>query len=886
MAEKKKGKAGQDVLSLEDIKARLLETGHQDLLMELFALHVNSGHEPEMFGTVMDAIFFLAREDLNQRGNPTWSKEDLLGRVSFLQRKQKQVQAERERQERENGVHKAREKRKMHPLYRIGDLSHRFIQGIMNGGLPDKLWFEKYRYQSGAQLNIFSSNEASRQELQRRFSNLSAYEQYFVLHRGNITGEYLEVVRGQLDRLLNIKSQYQRLLGNRKLGIVEQLGEYHSEEFEDLKRMIFPIAGEESLKKLEEECFQQREALYHYYSSLLMWAQAFLFAGRGFDESPLFVEISALNTSRGTIGGRIDGVRVVSIDGKPLSKLQLAMLQQLARNWHIEKSKSAGFLVKKIRKRLGEPELEILEFKFCFGDGGFDKEIERSQVTASPMPNHLDQVSSYQTLASFDAGEQCLGDGLSGFSQKWFQRAMIIYFFDESPVCHEINLDEEGLRKSFKGFSSRWGTAYVPEVAEERHLTNSLINMAVSFYKGDPLANKRKNSDSGQEMIPNTQLRLFPGSGQSARDPLITAVEASRQYANRGKHRVIEVISNGSNGGKLALHYHVLCRLVERKWIESDNFQPETGGYVECLLKGHGKNRVMMQVNLEQGFFYCPHCQVGGQIVPNSIPRDLRRKLLGSSKENILLSERQIEVIDLLQRALADSFSENDQAKRFLVQKGLDPDFAATQAIGFGSINLVATLLEMDVELSELVALGLISFSLRASKNSELFRLLTSLGLKSREIQRKGARPVFRLNSQITLPTKLDDGQIVGICSASIQSGTARSLKIAQGLPLGAINLPAVKAHFEVEVVSGPLEFLSRTGNRVTIGVVDPADPVLLKSLTRLNIIHDGLPLGRFRQELLRHPDFRGEIRRLSLEGEEERRTRYEFTPVLEELGD
>jgi hypothetical protein len=174
---------------------------------------------------------------------------------------------------------------------------------------------------------------------------------------------------------------------------------------------------------------------------------------RSVHEEPwyIFTEIPAMDKRWGIPAGRIDAIRVVSINEKPPTFEQGQKLQAMARC----RFESVGWLVVALTCEFGPNiVLELVDWKFAVGDHHDNREIKVDDVLMKPLSNHRLQMERYLTAAMMDATlARNTFDGLStnlkmlarksrkyNYHCDFFESGSLYYLFPDytDPLIHRI----------------------------------------------------------------------------------------------------------------------------------------------------------------------------------------------------------------------------------------------------------------------------------------------------------------------------------------------------------------------------------------------------------------------------------------------------------------
>lgn len=193
--------------------------------------------------------------------------------------------------------------------------------------------------------------------------------------------------------------------------------------------------------------------------TLLTWASTLLFIFDSCVRYFLFAEIPVLNFKNGLSGGRLDGLRIVSIDGEPLDKKQFQQLGALSRN----RFASVTRVIRKVQALYPGADIkwEIIDWKMAVGDGTAFHPITADDIKIRPLTKHLHQMEYYLLMAWIDEHLTRYGTKKPDWSMTSnIVGASIVYCLPTGPIIHQVELDSYQLEKLFvKRIVQKWDRA-------------------------------------------------------------------------------------------------------------------------------------------------------------------------------------------------------------------------------------------------------------------------------------------------------------------------------------------------------------------------------------------------------------------------------------------
>lgn len=482
----------------------------------------------------------------------------------------------------------------------------------------------------------------------------------------------------------------------------------------------------------------------------------------------LFHEIPVLSARHRFSGGRIDALEVSAINGKPPTRRQKRILQQLSQSRYGSTGELIAFLIKLFGCELT---VRVIDWKFLVGDVLLTRNGMMTATIGDPLTDHQDQMHRYLTLIPVSVALErtgrvdlaCNGVGVVG--------DLTYVLPSETPRHFETVLTDDERERIF-GDTLVMGLSAASRRARLREIGNAIHAHLLTILQGKARHAERRNGVN--RMHPT--LFAFEEAGATLREHLSHARAQRREFLDA--HGILEVVRRFSNGTQqLELCYDTLLAAIEKGDVRcGTGFSAERGGKIECLSPEHaGERTPSMQIYLSgTPRFYCFGCEVRGRIASDSIPSDLT---LATTLSPVTTTGRRLakhayavdlaehsRVMGLFQSFLAAAFPKSPAASYLTNERCIDPGLAATYGAGFGNDGVVAALLEAGLTFDEQLFYGILRLSERIPEEHRMVQLLLRHGLTLAELQRpvrkeKGVTvaglPYFALAGRATFPLML-----------------------------------------------------------------------------------------------------------------------------------
>lgn len=587
---------------------------------------------------------------------------------------------------------------------------------------------------------------------------------------------------------------------------------------------------------------------YMIFNTLMSWAAATLWAYKRKPE-PLFRELAIFWPSNDLGGGRIDAASVAAIRGHTPTRDEKKLLFEMAEHrYH-----SVGHLVKHCIAAFGEVSLVIREWKFSIGDG-IGSVLRPDDIRTEPLKPHREQVEQYLTLAALSANLNLRLD-----RARWWEvpgcelRGEITYFFPQSfPITHSVLVREDEPERIFiEKIASQWSDAERRAILRQYNATMGRYSLHV--LEGSPRFQPRR-SDRW------VQPGLITGGEPTRVKSLVEKYrEGMRQYL--GKLRLIEVTYDQQRRVRYQLHINRLLDAIEEGEVETSKiFSEVRGGHIICPV--HEERTPSFHVSFTRGMFKCFGCGIMGTFAAGSVPHDIEvsiKPFAVAHREN--RATRKVVMPDELRRIMGTAALSLERAlpgsdgERYLIsERGLDPYFARSFGVGYGTLSLIDDLLDAGFTYENLIAYGFVGTSPRVSTHGYLVRHLLHRGMTLKQLVRQevvkehGARrevpsyPYSVLNRRVTFPLVLGGiinsfyGRIIDPDALSPKHLRHRKLKIeAVYMPHGAFNMAAVHVGASLLVLTegaiDGLTFVEAAQHPETIALIGVDNDAILEEV-------------------------------------------------------
>lgn len=536
---------------------------------------------------------------------------------------------------------------------------------------------------------------------------------------------------------------------------------------------------------------------------LTMMSWATLIPWMDDQKSPLFKEITVLDSKLGVNGGRVDAIEVMTINNNPPDQAQKELLKKLAKDHY----KSIGHLVYTLRQIFGSSlALRITDWKFAIGDGMENSQILQPAKLGELLEKHALQVKNYVTLANLDCHLQYRKGRDPWHKNPYFTQARLVYILPaSSPIVHELTIAPAEQKRLFQEeLVSKLHLAKKQAVL--RHFDNKLVGHTVNLLNG-----KEKTWPNQSARYPLLFSELEPADG------FRQIVNKYRQFAD--KSEIIEITKHHEKGGNLLLmHLDKLVKLV--------NFNPESG-FISCLMPNHDDSTPSMRIYTERGFFKCFGCGVFGLIADPKSFMDFQKTRIDSplgklpelkQVSKIVIPDAQHKIMSLAQQILSQQFIGSPGQTYTQKERHIDSDLARSYGAGYGNDFFIESLLD-NYSLDELIYYGFVAISDKVNPRRGLCPLLIKRGLTiklmRRPINKNFGLPYSTLDQRLTFPLILEgrNTNFYGRATWPACSNRSKHRKLSTKrteVPQGLFNYPALQSKVvEIVINEGVFDGLS-----------------------------------------------------------------------------
>lgn len=578
----------------------------------------------------------------------------------------------------------------------------------------------------------------------------------------------------------------------------------------------------------------------------------------------LFIEIPVLSKRRyGLSGGRIDALEVRAVKSRPLKKSE----QHLVRAISMERSKSVGHIIRKIRRLLGsDVEIAIMDWKFAVGDGELGLRgrtptswelIGKSPILDSediPLNSHIRQMERYLTLATLDTQHGTPKWEIPGL--KLFGE--LNYLFPiKPPVIQRVDMDAEEKQRFFSEIKERWEPA--KRRALTRQLTNFLVRETLGILNGQKSNDANGKNGNGNGNKNGNGKKIQPGLF-AERKELDRLAQRKREFVDQ-YGCIIELVGKrkGDNRPIFKMYLHKLLEFIGNGQIETGRFDEIQGGKVRCIMPHHADpGNPSMHISPSRGIFKCFGCGLGGVLSLESVPKDLRSQITAeqfqyqgtASKSILAMTSEHVHIMQAAQMILSGQFKGSSGEQYLWSERKIDSDLAFAYGAGFArGDKLLNGLLDSGFTFEQLEEFGFISFSPNVTPLNQTVKLFQHRGMALDQMTRKirfktgpeSALPFSTLDRRVTFPLELNE-QINNFYARAIESrfGTIKHIKLSckktriehGGFNMKVLNNPGVTEVLIVEAVIDALSLILMGFSNV-LAVIGVDNRTILEELLR-----------------------------------------------------
>lgn len=673
--------------------------------------------------------------------------------------------------------------------------------------------------------------------------------------------------------------------------------------FVELRQLLAPLVGQFS-----EVLDQNDDSLAHFYSALTRWSwiEVIDFLQTEVRDRVVYPEIEPINPQLGVAGGRIDAAMVTRVGDHEPTVAERTILKQLLteKRGQSKKAPALDQMVLRAEKVFGQHlQLQVIDWKMLVGDSPRLNQLLRAATIAEgPLLSHQWQAKRYQYLVALGLN---IGRGMDPASSRIFdpngtlQDPSLEYFTGAERFNHSIPLSREDLEHEFlTRFARR-----LPIIQQRVMLRLANLHLQ-SRLEGRSKPRSTTHYQSGAKT-----LSLFSADEQPSQVDIhtiaanVVARHEAAAYLDPGI-RLVKKVQDGDDGkqilrmdvGRLMAGIYGDPEKTGCPHINSTNFDPTRGGFIECPNPDHDDSTPSCMVYLDQGSFHCfgGGCGVSGFFDITSIPRgaDIKIRASRGSRSGDTKDGIPQKLHDVLFSAheLEKMLFAVSPAAAYLEGRGLPLGFALDQGAGFGDgPTVVADLLRAGFNYQDLIEAGLIGFSEKGSSSNPLYKALKAEGLKHADIVRvvfaREKRktipgfPYYRMQNRVTFEMSID-GKYSNIYGRDITGKRLPHVKLHTGFSQGAWGLDQViedDEYDEVIMTEAVIDALSLRlmGARNTFARIGTDNATLTHYLAKklkkdIALANDTDEPGRKASEkdekMLKNAGFKGSIRDYTLD--------------------
>jgi len=435
-----------------------------------------------------------------------------------------------------------------------------------------------------------------------------------------------------------------------------------------------------------------------------------------FEPSCILTEVAVLPHNCGINAGRMDALKIVSINGEKPSQEQW---NKIASIYYLNEPRpTVGQIILAAYQLFGRNiEFEVIDLKCSVGDAvGKAKIINPKEIKKEPIRKHAEQIKRYIFFTAVSFHLACMEAGLSVPKDVWKNQPplytgwLVYLMHNQSPMIHKVRLSRPKQREEFqKRVAFNFHRA---ELAAKANSANNLLN--------EHLRDMARRSVSVKEDT------LFSAAEVAVTEPPRNRVifDIAAQYREHyDKEGLVEIVGYRKDG-KPILMLHLDRLSASEEWqsgkIISERFDLPHGGFIRCLNPEHNDSDPSCQLRLLEGRAICYGCGFkaglmgdithNGQVMSVSIRRDSRKKPLTEEHYKIMASAQAILTASL----------EGSKGARYLEERGISLDLAREHGVGFCDSGFIFDLLDRGYPIEQLAEYGFVGFSVRAREDSWL----------------------------------------------------------------------------------------------------------------------------------------------------------------------
>lgn len=595
--------------------------------------------------------------------------------------------------------------------------------------------------------------------------------------------------------------------------------------------------------------------------SLMSWGYAAcgLFGQNSgpFEPSCILPEVAVLPYGCGMNAGRLDALKIVSINGQKPTKEQWRAIASIY--FLSDPRPTVGQMILAMYRLFGRDiKLEVMDLKCSVGDAvGDDKIIRSEQVVKRPFARHARQLRRYIFFTPVSFYLACFEAGVKASKQLWRGKVplsvgwLVYLFYNQPPKLHRISLPAKQQEQEFQ------------------------LRVAFQLYKGLRAAQVNEMDNVLRAYLRNLESWQIPAAFQEKRAEKNTAslaagtVEASRpspkqlvlglaeQYRRFfDKGGFLEIIA-WAKDQKPILLLDVERLFASEEWqngeIPTKNFRLPVGGFISCLNPNHRDSDPSFYLRLLEGKGLCYGCGMrvwlSGEFLHNgrvvSVQRSSGQRLRESKKRP--LTEEHYAIMASAQKILIDSLA-GSRGEQYLQERGIKLSLAREYGVGFVTDGLIVRLLEQGYSLEQLEQYGFIGSSVNMPQDSHLVQaIVKKFGcswLGQLQCEKEDASGKMRqgwiynfLGGMLSFPLSVVGGGRISNFYARrpyCEDKAKKHRKLKTGAAQGGFNIEALWQEGEVIVATeGVFDLLTLVALGVTniVAIVGLDNPEVLRAI-------------------------------------------------------
>lgn len=447
-------------------------------------------------------------------------------------------------------------------LFRLfGTLTHLFV-GLMQAGLRPSYYTKQAQadYLNSIQPNLFDQAQG-RQPLLPIFQG-----------DGNLS-EFRDP--GYIRSLKCVWKDVQGCLSDPNLEWQQRLYKIRLHVHE-IEKLLEPLIGFHMQTLFRYRAADQERSEYMAAITLIIWVATIIEQLESKDLL-IFPELPVIDAKYGLGRRRIDGLVIERIGGKKPTKSQAQTLHRMilaiARNQF--KIRSVGQFLRGLEEIFkSEIQAQIVDYKSAVGDftGTTDFLVSKESC---PLPKHQTQMVVYLLLAMLD---KYLAEGVTSEREIWtdnpnVKQAKLLYLLPTSQPF--ASMVEQNRNEQESNFLSEI-VMRIPNAHRTGRIRRTSNKLAVHALNLLDKKAGRKHFISAKTPL------LFPKAELAS--PAQQIINQSRMFID--DYQIIELVKIGRDV-KYMLHLQALQLKIEDDTLQTLEYSPEQGGYVECPDQSH-----------------------------------------------------------------------------------------------------------------------------------------------------------------------------------------------------------------------------------------------------------------------------------------------------------